>query len=372
MNFGLKERTILLTVAGSRAYGMHMPASDVDLKGICVPTAEYRKGFLHRFEQADKASHMMIFYDCLTPLEQGKADGGELEGTVYGIRKFFQLAADANPNILDLLYCRDEEVRLITPIGAKLRENAQLFLSKKARWTFGGYAVAQLKRINSHRKWILSPPSHNPTRAEYDLPERELIPKEQLLAAEASIRKKIDSWEVDFGIMDEASKLYVQNQISQNLAELEITADEKFAAAGRSIGYDENLIHLLQREREYKVASMQWKQYLHWKKTRNPERAALERKHLFDAKHGSHLVRLLRMCREILETGTVNVWREDAAELLSIRNGDWSYDRLIEFAEKESAAMNELYKKSTLPNSPDRDALDKLCIELVEEMECQP
>ena len=58
---------------------------------------------------------------------------------------------------------------------------------------------------------------------------------------------------------------------------------------------------------------------------------ALEAAHGYDTKHGAHLVRLLRMGREIVETGSVHVWRgdRDADELLAIRAGAWSYDRLM-------------------------------------------
>jgi hypothetical protein len=82
------------------------------------------------------------------------------------------------------------------------------------------------------------------------------------------------------------------------------------------------------------------------------------------------------MGREILETGKVHVWRGsenggpgDAEEIRGIRKGAWEYDRLIEWAEKEDEALNVLYKEKgyVVPKQPDREALDKLCCEMVEE-----
>jgi hypothetical protein len=80
-----------------------------------------------------------------------------------------------------------------------------------------------------------------------------------------------------------------------------------------------------------------------------------------------HLVRLLRMCREILAEGRVVVRRPDAEELLAIRSGAWPYERLIEWAKAEDQALTELMRTSPLPREPDRAAIDRLCVELTEE-----
>lgn len=72
------------------------------------------------------------------------------------------------------------------------------------------------------------------------------------------------------------------------------------------------------------------------------------------------------MCGEILQTGKVIVRRPDREELLAIRDGAWSYEQLIDWAEQQDLLMGKLYETSNLPHHPDRGALDKLCQELVE------
>lgn len=380
MDFVLRDRTILLTVTGSRAYGMHRPDSDVDVKGVAVPPARYLHGFARRFEQADGTGEIAVFADLLDDEERAAVARTKLEGSVYDLRKFMALAADCNPNILDVLFCRDAEVRVRTPLGERLRERRDLVLSAKAKHTFSGYAAAQLKRIRSHRKWLLDPPTRPPTRAEFGLPEHTLIPADQLAAAEAAVRKKLDGWELDLSRLSEPDIVAVQDQVARQLAEIRVALgfetgdDAKWLAAARLVGLDANLILVLQREREHEAAARHWRQYEEWRTNRNRDRAALEEKYGFDAKHGAHLVRLLRMGREILTTGKVHVWRgpggpDDAQELLAIRNGAWSYDALVEWAEAEDQALNELYRKGPLavPKAPDREALDALCVELVEE-----
>jgi predicted nucleotidyltransferase len=376
MDFNLRDRTILLVVAGSRAYGIHTSASDVDVKGIAIPPAFYFHGCALKFEQADGVEHIRTFVPDLNLDEQTIVAGTKLEGTVYEIRKILSLCAEANPNCLDLLFCRDEEVRLITPLGRKLREHRHLFLSAKARFSFAGYAHAQLKRIRGHRAYLLNPPDHQPTRAEFGLPEHTLLPADQLAAAEAAVRKRVDQWEFDFSGLPEALIVQVENQIAGHLAEMRVALgfetkeDMKWLAAARLVGLDDNLIYVMQKEREYNAAHVRWKQYQDWKTNRNEARAALEAKSLFDTKHGAHLVRLLKMCREILEQGEVNVWRggRDAEELLAIRNGAWTYEQVVEWAEREDAELDAIYKtnKYVVPKQPDRHAINNLCIDLVE------
>jgi predicted nucleotidyltransferase len=374
MDFDLRAHTILLAVGGSRSYGIHTSTSDVDVKGVAIPPAAYLHGYLKRFEQADKPSHMGQFLDVLSEEERQISSTTKLEGSVYELRKFIGLAVDANPNILDVLFCRDSEVRLCTPLGEKLRAARELFLSAKARHTFSGYAASQLRRIRGHRQWLLSPPDHKPTRSEFGLPEHTLIPADQLAAAAAAVRKQMDKWELDLSGLPDAEILHIQDRIASVIAEmttalgLHTQDDTRWLAAARTIGLDDNLVLVMQREREYEAAARHYKQYEEWKEKRNPARAELEAKFSYDTKHGAHLVRILRMGKEILLTGKVNVWREDAEELLSIRQGAWSYDRLVEWAEQQDQELEEIYRdrKYVVPKAPERERIDQLCIELVE------
>lgn len=86
-----------------------------------------------------------------------------------------------------------------------------------------------------------------------------------------------------------------------------------------------------------------------------------------NCKHAMHLVRLMRMGVEILQTGKVNVDRTniDADELKAIRDGDWSYEKVETYSEEMDSRLDELYKTSTLPKNPDREFIDDLCMKVV-------
>src|SRR5271170_2373841 len=78
----LPERTIYMTVHGSRAYGTNLPTSDTDIRGVCIAPKEFYLGFLSDFEQAVQEP----------PLD---------DLTVYDIRKFLSLAVESNPNVIE-------------------------------------------------------------------------------------------------------------------------------------------------------------------------------------------------------------------------------------------------------------------------------
>jgi predicted nucleotidyltransferase len=343
----INNNTVYLTLHGSKAYGTNVESSDDDYKGICIPTKEYFLGSQHRFEQAELH---------------------EPDAVIYDIRKFFNLAAASNPNIVEALYTDPSDHILVDPIGEIILDNRDKFLSKRVKHTFSGYAVSQLKRIKLHRRYLLNPPKVYPTRVAFGLPEHTLIPQDHLLAAEAEIRKELERFNFDY--MDECSeamKISIRNTMSEMLAEMKLNADDQWRGAARKIGVDDNFIELMQMERAYKNARTEWDNYENWKKNRNPKRAADEAKWHVDLKYAYHLIRLLRMAREILETGKVLVKRPDREELLAIRNGAWSYEQIVEFAEKEDKALQEIYMTSTiLPKVPDQKYIDNLCIQLVE------
>jgi len=310
MNFDISARTILTSKHGSHCYGLNTPTSDLDIKGICIEPLEYHLGFAKNFEQYIE--------------EASKGKPNDL--VIYSFKKFSKLAADCNPTIVEILFTSDEDVIFCNEFGQEVRDFRQNFLSSKAKHTFLGFAHSQLKRIKTHRAWLRNPPSAPPTRKEFGLPETMGMTKAELGAFEA-----LEKREMVEDLSKEAIRLYTL-------------------------------------EKAYKNKKTEWDSYQTWLKQRNPVRAEMEKKFGFDGKFALHMIRLYRTCKELLETGQLNVKRVvDREELLSIRNGAWTYERLVEEAEKLEAECDELYKTSTvLPKSPDINKIDGFVVDLTE------
>jgi hypothetical protein len=87
----------------------------------------------------------------------------------------------------------------------------------------------------------------------------------------------------------------------------------------------------------------------------------------FDTKNAMHLVRILRMGKEILSGKGVVVRRPDAQELLGILNGDWPLEDIQTWASVAESEIESILKKSPLPAEPDKAAIEKLCIEMIQD-----
>lgn len=73
---------------------------------------------------------------------------GELDLVVYEIRKYINLLLKNNPNVLSLLWLDEKHYLFKHELGARLVEARDIFISKNCYKTFGGYAAAQIRKMN--------------------------------------------------------------------------------------------------------------------------------------------------------------------------------------------------------------------------------
>jgi predicted nucleotidyltransferase len=132
---------ILRCVVGSTVHGLSNPGTDDrDEMGVCVEPREYVLG-LRSFEH----------WVSRTQPEGVPSGPGDLDLTIYGLRKYCRLALKGSPTVLLLLFIDDEHVLQRTPLGSELQALAPVFISKRTGRAFLGYLDAQRRGLLGDR-----------------------------------------------------------------------------------------------------------------------------------------------------------------------------------------------------------------------------
>lgn len=299
------HNTILLVRSGSRSYGLEHEGSDWDAQGVYV--GELSRYFGYR----DKSTQ---FSEKNTELNY--------EYTVHEVQRFFSLASECNPNILEMLYVDEADILISNRMGWLLRDSRDLFLCGRARYSFAGYAMGQLKRIRTHRAWLLQPPTSKPQRSDFGLPNDTTLNHDTIVNIEAAMA-------------DNATLI---------------------PAA---------VMEVWQTERRYQNAKRGYEQYESWKKNRNPRRAELERKFGYDTHHAKHLVRLIISAKQLLSIGEfrVRLNDEDRKLVMSVYDGAMGFDQFLDMAQGMHDEVMSM--DSVLPDRANHEELDSLCAQII-------
>lgn len=329
---------IMRCYSGSLAYGTNLPSSDVDIRGLfCAEQKFIRTPFFNIKEQT------------LAEEEDGK---------IYELTNFMNLFAEMNPNIIELMFVDEKDILSSSKTYEYLRHMAPELLTKKVAFSFSGYAMSQLKRIKGHDKWINNPqPEKAPTQLEFfrmvhNYTEQKIMNLEEFQYAINGLNDMsilIPYGHDVYGVVVSWNSpgLFNPDGSIRKLEYSRISDEDKKRTPVMIVKYLAD---------EHKRAKEKHRNYWTWKENRNPARHELEVNFGYDTKHAMHLVRLMRMAKEILTTGEVVVKRPDAQELLDIRAGKWSLEELLEWAEyMDSHIQGTLYKQSQLRHSADRE-----------------
>lgn len=129
-------------VVGSTVYGLQVTGTDdLDLMGICIEPPEASLSMGQPFEQ-----HVFR-----TQPQNEPSGPGDVDLTVYSLRKWLRLASKGNPSILNLLFVPPEFRYLDTPLADQLRELTPLIVSRQAAWRYRGYLRSQRERLVGER-----------------------------------------------------------------------------------------------------------------------------------------------------------------------------------------------------------------------------
>jgi hypothetical protein len=340
----IRKNIIFLTVSGSHAYGTNTEKSDMDIRGIFVGEKQNILGN-DRIDQFENSTNDTVIYE---------------------LRKALNLIAENNPNMSELLFIDEEDIIFATEEYWNIRKHNQKFISSLARQKYSGYAMSQLKRIHGHSKWIT-----REKNGEFDK-KPEMIDYCRIINARNGYvikdRKIIQFWN-RFFLTHETNTIYKIWDINEKNINGWFDNENCTFYFKESIDEKNKIFQglLFFAKDEFTNALDQYKKWKSWKTNRNIDRHELEEKYKMDTKHASHLVRLLRMGYEILTEGKVLIKRPDAKELLDIRNGKWTYDELIAYAENmDNVVLEEAYKNTKLPRSVDKEFVNRILVETYE------
>ena len=303
----LGDNIVLLGMGGSYAYGTNNENSDIDIRGIAINSPnEILLG--NDFEQV---------VDINT------------DTTIYSFNKMITLLTNCNPNTIEILGLKHDQYLKVTSIGQDLLNHRELFLSKVAVATFGGYAYSQLRRLDNKS-------ARNLDKAEH----------------EQHIVNSINNAKYSF------STRYANYK--DNMFNVYVDGDGEDA----DIYIDINAKHCPLRSYNGMMSELQTV-IRDYDKLGKRNKNAIEHNKI--AKHSMHLLRLYMMCIDILEKHEINTYREKEHDLLmDIRNGKYldseshPTKEFMDMVEDYRLRMEEAAVKSTLPDKPNYKEIDIL------------
>jgi len=133
------ENEILRGIVGSTSHGTAIDGQDDrDEMGVFIEPPEYVCGLtpLDHYIYRDKP-------------EGVRSAAGDLDLTMYSLRKFCRLAEQGNPSVVILLWLPEHIVR--TELGRALLKMREAFISRDSGNRFLGYLVAQKMKMKGER-----------------------------------------------------------------------------------------------------------------------------------------------------------------------------------------------------------------------------
>lgn len=242
-----------------------------------------------------------------------------------------KLLLDCNPNTCEMLGLEEEQYFIKSKLGQELLDNRSLFLSKRAIKSFGGYADAQLRRLQN-------------AIARDSLPQSE---KEKHILK--SVNNALDDFNRRHAGKESGSiRLYIDKAQNSELdTEIYVDADYQHFPLR---DYTDLWGTMRTVVREYDKIGKRNK-----KKDDN---------HL--NKHAMHLIRLFMMAIDILEKGEIITHRKEELHiLLAIRRGDYMIQdgtftpAFYELLEEYERRLDEAAKNTSLPDNPDMASVEK-------------
>ncbi|MGV0752201.1 DNA polymerase beta superfamily protein [Empedobacter brevis] len=340
----LKSQNLILfeCISASKAYNLATKNSDTDIRGVFyLPKNEFY-GFEYQ-AQISNETHDIVYYE---------------------IGQFIELLLKNNPTCLELLATPEEFILYKSPFLDEL--NYKDFITSDVEKTFVGYALSQIKKAKGLNKKFLNP---------IDKTRKTVLDFCSIIIENKTI--SFTDWIISNSYKQEfcgLSKISHSKDLfalyyNKNLSYKGIIKDEKNDDIRLSeIPKNEKLIaYFIFQKDEYSTYCKQYKEYWDWMELRNEERYTTNTEHgkNYDSKNMMHTVRLLKVAKELVETGNLNVKRtEDRDELLAIKSGKFSYEEVVLKTKILQQEIEEYSKLKILPSKINQSKIEEFLINL--------
>ena len=307
-NERLGNRIMLLGLGGSYSYGTNNEGSDIDFRGVTLQMPS----------------------DLLGMTEFDQYEDDKTDTVIYGFNKLVKLLLECNPNTSEMLGLDEDQYLIKSELGQELIDNTHLFLSKRAIKSFGGYADAQLRRLQNAIARDTLPQSDR---------EKHIL---------KSVMNALDDMNRRHYGKNGDIRLYIDKAENPEL--------------DTEIFVDANYEHFPLRDYTDLWGAMR-------SVVRDYDKIGKRNKKKDDNhlnKHAMHLIRLFMMAIDILEKGEIITHRvNDLPTLLAIRRGDYMKEdgtfseEFYELLEEYERRLDEAAAKTKLPDNPDMEKVEK-------------
>lgn len=349
LRVALRNRMIFECISGSHAYGTNRPGSDRDIRGIYVQPPASLVSMAEIPVQVQDERNDVVF---------------------YSLRRFLELALNANPNIIELLYTPDDCILSQRPCFEILRDRRHGFLSKRAYDSHVRYAQAQIRKARGQNKWVNNPQPVEPPKAQdfcWFVP-RENRPGKMPLRPVSLAESGVDLSQYHASSLEHTSnsyRVYHYGPEASGVFRGDMLVCEPIPIEdehSRCIGL------LIYNQGDHERAIRDHRNYWTWHRERNDQRWVHQESGQldYDAKNMMHMFRLLLSARSILKHGAplVRVAGEDLAFLMDVLNGNYTYEDLLVRADKAIEELDLLRVTTPLPDQPDMQLAQEILLEV--------
>ena len=311
-------KILIKTIAGSHLFGVNTKGSDLDYKGVYLPTPE--QILMGNYPDTIQES---------TGNPNGKNTKEDIDVELYSLKKFLQMLAKGDTAAFELLFTPEDLIEEKDPLWDKILEHKDELISKNIV-SLIGYARHQANKFGIKG---------------------------------ARLGELVDFRDKMFSIMEQLGNPSIK--LKNNWDEiLEITKEYKHITIGESNGHP--MVNILGKKFDYHCTFVQVNRSIKkvYKEYGMRAREA-KSKGGVDYKALSHALRISIQGIELLETGkmTLPLAEENRELVLKVKLGEMEHEEISDLIETNLEILEELKKTSDLQDGINKETATNILLD---------